>query len=98
MAAGISRWPTQAGIYEPMMIYSPLQGTYTPWLATQYYWNENATELAFKIRHDVRWSDGEAFTPEDVVFTFSLMKENPALDGRGIWNQLSDVSKKRHSR
>ncbi|MEC7987660.1 MAG: ABC transporter substrate-binding protein [Myxococcota bacterium] len=93
LASGLSRWPTNAGVYEPLMIYSPLQGRYVPWLATQFQWNENATTLSFRIRNDVQWSDGHPFTPDDVVFTFSLMQENPALDTRGIWDKLSAVER-----
>ena len=31
-----SRWPTWAGIYEPLLITNRATGTFTPWLATAY--------------------------------------------------------------
>ncbi|MBO0831573.1 MAG: ABC transporter substrate-binding protein, partial [Actinobacteria bacterium] len=40
----------------------------------------------------VKWSDGKPFTPADVVFTFNLLKKFPALDGNGVWSQISGVS------
>jgi peptide/nickel transport system substrate-binding protein len=40
----------------------------------------------------VKWSDGKDFAPADVVFTFNLLKKYPALDGRGVWQQINAVS------
>ena len=92
LASGISRWPTTAGIYEPMMIYSPLQGTYIPWLATDYKWNEDATKISFTIRDGVQWSDGTPLEPHDIEYSFTLMNDFPALDGRGLWSSIESVS------
>lgn len=91
LASGISRWPTNAGIYEPLMIYSSLQGQYVPWLATSYEWNEDATQIAFTIRKGVQWSDGTPLEPHDVAYSFTVMNAFPALDGRGIWSVLDSV-------
>lgn len=33
------------------------------------------TTVAWKLRQDVKWSDGSAFTADDVAFTFSLMAD-----------------------
>jgi ABC-type dipeptide/oligopeptide/nickel transport system ATPase component len=78
-------------IYEPMEIPSPVNGTYTPFLATGYKFT-SPTTLVYTIRPDVKWSDGTAFTPADVVFTFNMLKKYPALDTTGIWAQISGVS------
>jgi peptide/nickel transport system substrate-binding protein len=40
----------------------------------------------------VKWSDGKAFSPDDVVFTFNLLKKYPALDLQGVWQQISGVA------
>ena len=64
------RWPTHAGIYEPMMIYNPMAGVWTPWLATAFTWSPDLLQLRFALRPGVRWSDGAPFTSADVVFTF----------------------------
>ena len=66
-------------IYEPMMIYNKSIGQLVPWLATEYNWNTDNTILTFKIRANVKWSDGQPFTAGDVVYTFNLIKDNPAL-------------------
>jgi len=78
-------------IYAPLEIASPVDGTYTPFLATGFKFT-NPTTLVYTIRSGVKWSDGKPFTPADVVFTFDLLKKYPALDGNGIWSQISSVS------
>ena len=78
-------------IYEPLEIPSPIDGTYTPFLATGYKFTDPKT-LVYTIRQGVKWSDGKDFTPADVVFTFNLLKKYPALDGRGVWQQITAVS------
>jgi peptide/nickel transport system substrate-binding protein len=78
-------------IYEPLEIPSPVNGSYTPFLATGYKFT-SPTTLVYTIRQGVKWSDGTPFTPADVVFTFNLLKRYPALDGNGVWSQISAVS------
>jgi peptide/nickel transport system substrate-binding protein len=78
-------------IYEPLEIPSPIDGTYTPFLATGFKFSDTKT-LVYTIRQGVKWSDGKDFTPADVVFTFNLLKKYPALDGRGVWQQITAVS------
>ncbi len=48
-------------IYEPLEIPSPVNGAYTPFLATGYKFT-NPTTLVYTIRSGVKWSDGTAFT------------------------------------
>jgi len=88
---GISRWPTSAGIYEPLMIYNSMKGKYIPWLATAHKWNNGNDTLTLDIRRNVKWSDGTVFSARDVRFTFHLLKNYSALDTRGIWSYLDDV-------
>src|SRR3984957_6103483 len=40
--------PTPA-IYEPLVVYTPTNGKYTPWLATSWTWNSNSTALTFNL-------------------------------------------------
>jgi peptide/nickel transport system substrate-binding protein len=69
----------QGTIYEPMMVFNKATGELVPWLATEYDWNADNTTLTFKIRQNVQWSDGQAFTAKDVIYTFDLLKSNQAL-------------------
>lgn len=74
-----ARYPTTTGMYEPMMVYNKATAELVPWLATEYKWSADNTTLTFKIRQGVKWSDGQPFSAKDVIFTFDLLKKNPAL-------------------
>lgn len=89
--ASAARWPTLAGIYEPLLVFNSIKSTYVPWLALTTEWREDNRVLRVQTRSGVLWSDGEAFSARDVVFTFNLMKEHPALDRRGVWAFLQEV-------
>src|SRR5271157_4616877 len=60
-----------------------------PELATSWSWNEDGTELTFKLRDGVKWHDGKPFTAEDVKCTFDLLtnkgKEKFRLNYRETW-------------
>lgn len=56
----------------------------TPWLATEWTWNEDFTAIDLTIREDVSWTDGNPLKPEDVAFTFNLMRDNEALNGEAL--------------
>jgi peptide/nickel transport system substrate-binding protein len=91
--------PTQAAygmgatglIYEPLIQFNlAAPPKYTPWLATSYAWSNGGKTITFAIRQGVKWNDGQAFTPDDVVFTFNLMKSNAAINLNGL--KISSVS------
>ena len=92
LAPGEARWPTRAGIYEPLMVHNAVKGAWVPWLATGYRWSDDLLTLTFDIREGVKWSDGRPMTAADVAYTFGLLKRFPALDGGGLWSFLSSVS------
>ena len=77
-------WPTLKGIFEPMMVFNTLKSELVPWLAESYTWSEDYLTLTFKLREGVKWSDGEPFTANDVVFTFNLLKNTPGVNGSGL--------------
>ncbi len=78
-------------MYNSLMLVDPINGTMSPELATSFK-AVNSTTLEFTLRKGVKWSNGTPFTPADVVFTFDMLKKYPALDGGGVWNQLSSVT------
>lgn len=77
-------WPTVKGIFEPLMVLNQLKGEMVPWLAESYEWSADLKTLTFKLRPGVKWSDGQPFTANDVVFTFNLLKNTPGLTGSGL--------------
>lgn len=86
-SAGLS-----AGIfYEPLYYVNAITNKSRPWLATRYRWSNGNRTLTFTLRSGVKWTDGQALTPADVVFTFNLLKKYSALDLNAIWTVLSRV-------
>lgn len=66
---------TTQSIYEPLFIYSASDSKITPWLATEWKSNDDATQVTFTLRDGVKWSDGQPLTATDVVTTFKLQKQ-----------------------
>lgn len=89
--AGDVRWPARHAMYEPLIIYNPLAGTYVPWLAESYRFADGGRELRFTVRRGARWSDGRPFGPGDVVFTFKLLSRWKALDVHTLWKHLASI-------
>ncbi len=80
--AGASRSDTglHQVVYE-YFFYNNLQtGEFVPWLAESYEYNDDYSALTVNLREGVTWSDGEPFTSADVVFTYDLLRENPAME------------------
>ncbi|MGK9149251.1 ABC transporter substrate-binding protein [Plantibacter flavus] len=80
-------------IYEPLVVINVLDGEETPWLAEKVDLPDART-IDYTIRDGATWSDGEAFTPEDVMFTFDLIKKFPTLDVKGAWQHIDTIEVK----
>lgn len=66
-------------------------GELIPWLAAeQATWNEDFTVVTIPLRDGIKWSDGEPFTAEDIVFTIEMLKVNPTLS---FADRVVDVAK-----
>ncbi len=90
------------GLYNNLVIYDQhkpqnSESTIVPDLATSWAWNKDKTELTFKLRHGVKWHDGQPFTAKDVKCTFDLLqgkaqdkfRKNPRKDW---YDQVADVT------
>jgi peptide/nickel transport system substrate-binding protein len=87
------RWPSKGGIYETLLVFNSATEAWVPALAVDTRYDESGTRLQVDIRTSVLWSDGTAFTSDDVLFTFELLKKFPGLDTGGIWKHLDSVTK-----
>jgi peptide/nickel transport system substrate-binding protein len=77
--------PTNRLIYESMILWNPVEGGEpTYWLATGYEYADDLMSLTFTLREGVKWSDGEDFNADDVVFVVDMFKRFPGLDRNGI--------------
>ena len=55
-----------------------------PWLATDFAWNADGTQITFTLRDGVKFSDGSPLTADDVAYTFQVMKDTPAANRAGL--------------
>jgi peptide/nickel transport system substrate-binding protein len=89
--ATAARWPTLAGVYEPLFVFNSVRAEFVPWLGVAREWREGGRLLVVTTREGVKWSDGAAFSAHDVAFTFELIHRHKALDRRGVWGFLESV-------
>jgi len=65
------------GVFNNLVLYqqdvpqNSLQSI-VPDLATDWSWNEDGTELTFRLHEGVKWHDGQPFTANDVKCTWDL--------------------------
>lgn len=52
----------QGMIYETLLFYNRLDGSVKPWLATSQQLSNNNTVVAYHLRQDVKWTDGQRST------------------------------------
>lgn len=76
-------------VYEYLFHYYPLKDEYQPWLAVKGEW-VSPKVYEVELRKGIKWTDGEAFTADDVVFTFEVAKDN-ALHYSNVWNWIDSV-------
>lgn len=67
--------PLNDTIYDPLVKING-DGSLAPGLATKWTANADATEWTFTLRNGVKWSDGSAFSGDDVVWTYMQSKNN----------------------
>ncbi len=71
-------------VYEPLFFYNVAhKDDPTPRLGTEYSWNKEGTELSVTLRPDAKWTDGQKFTADDVVFTLDMIRKNPEMNSTG---------------
>jgi peptide/nickel transport system substrate-binding protein len=80
-APGVSRSGTglHQMIYEYFFYQNLQTGEYIPWLAESFEYNDDFTSITVKLRDGVTWSDGQPFTPDDVIFTYNTLLANPGM-------------------
>ncbi len=71
--------------------------TIVPDLAESWSWDQSKTALTFKLRHGVKWHDGQPFTAADVKCTWELLQGKTAeklrLNPRKAWyRNIEDIT------
>lgn len=89
---GYSRSGYYQAATEGLFYYNMLGGQFIPWIGDSYTYNSDYTELTLKIKPGVEWSDGQPFTSNDIVFTYNMLRDNPALlNGADIQSKMKSA-------
>lgn len=78
-------------VYDPVLRWprDPSDGV-QPGLAESWEWNEDNTELTLHFREGLKWSDGEPWTVDDVIFWWEAIETNenitPAIHSEWVVN------------
>ena len=82
------------GVFNNLVVFDPNQkqnslNDIVPDLADSWSWNDDGTELTFKLHHGVKWHDGKPFTAADVKCTWDLLQgkvqDKLRLNAREAW-------------
>ncbi|MGR6862369.1 ABC transporter substrate-binding protein [Aliivibrio salmonicida] len=81
-------------VYEPLVIFNEMHGNKPVMrLAEDFRMSDDLMSVTFDIRKGVKWSDGEKFTADDVIYSYQLLKDKPELDQRGINKWVTKVER-----
>ncbi len=58
---------------EPLFILNYETGEFVPWLGVSFTANETLDLWTLTLRDGVKWSDGEAYNADDIVFTINML-------------------------
>ncbi|RAI93594.1 peptide/nickel transport system substrate-binding protein [Paenibacillus pabuli] len=76
-------------VYETLFMVNQLDGGLEPLLGKSYEWTDETT-LRIELNADAKWSDGTAFTADDVVYTYELGKKYD-INWSSFWTYISEV-------
>lgn len=62
----------------------PTDNSIVPNVASAWEWNDDKTEITFTLRTGHKWSDGDAFDADDIVFWVNDIMRNEALTA-SVW-------------
>ena len=66
-------------IFDGLVRENPITGEIEPELAEFWEISDNTLEIVFTLRSNLKWSDGEPLTVDDVVFTYNQLYFNPEI-------------------
>jgi peptide/nickel transport system substrate-binding protein len=79
-------------MFETPYMYNMLDGQVYPLLADgPYTWNDEGTEITFKIKEAATWSDGTPVTAEDVAYTWDASVKYSAPSGSANAPYIEDI-------
>lgn len=74
-------------MFEPLFYYNVFEDKEIPWLAESWKISQDAKTVTIQLRDGVKWSDGEAFNADDIVFTSNMLLES-AAGSKELWRAV----------
>jgi peptide/nickel transport system substrate-binding protein len=83
-------------MWEPLFILNYETGKIQPWLGLSFTPNDKQDVWTLKLRDGIKWSDGVAYTADDVVFTIQMLLDDTTstLGGAADMQQWVSAVKK----
>jgi len=79
-------------MFETPYLYNMLDGQQYPLLADgDYTWNDDQTEITFKLKDAAMWSDGTPVTAEDVAYTWATHVKYNTPTGAGNKDYIDTI-------
>ena len=79
-------------MFETPYLYNMLDGEQYPLLADgDYTWNDDMTEITFKLKEAAHWSDGTPVTAEDVAYTWATHVKYNTATGAGNKDYIDTI-------
>jgi peptide/nickel transport system substrate-binding protein len=82
----------RVAMFETPYLYNMLDGQQYPLLADgPWSWNDDMTEITFKLKAAAKWSDGTPVTAEDVAYTWATHVKYNTGTGAGNVAYIDDI-------
>ena len=78
-------------IFSGLIRYDPVQKNFFPDLAESFERSRDGLTYTFKLRTNVVWHDGEAFTADDVIYTYKEVIQDPSFRNPVLRNSFEDI-------
>lgn len=84
--------------YEPLVrVDSTDANKVKPWLAKSFHYSDGGKTLTFKLRRDVKFSDGKPLTAQDVKYTLELPDKTKGLGAAPVHNLKNVTTPNKHT-